>query len=170
MIIKVFWRSSAKALCFHTRPTFLVPCCMWLLFSSPKVLNGIHHESSSTGVCGAACCRVTTEFYLRFRVSNSGFISNCQFFFYWHVSTHLLGSPFPFQHDFTNRLEHQLIRDLRVADPQLSHSSAMATVQAWLKEDAGVSCTDPRAVELLQDAWTENRTCCGRSGLVAATW
>ena len=30
----------------------------------------------------------------------------------------------------------------------------MATVQAWLKEDAGVSCTDPRAVELLQDTWT----------------
>ena len=73
----------------------------------------------------------------------------------------LVWQSFPFQYDFTNRLEHQLIRDLRVADPQLSHSSAMATVQAWLKEDAGVSCTDPRAVELLQDAWTENRTCWG---------
>lgn len=142
---------------------------MWWLFSSPKVLNGIHHESSSTGVCGAACCWVTTEFYLRFRVSNSGFISNCQSFFYWHFSTHLLGSSFPVQYDFTNRLEHQLIRDLRVADPQLSHSSAMATVQAWLKEDAGVSCTDPRAVELLQDTWTENRTCWrgGQGSLVA---
>jgi len=57
-------------------------------------------------------------------------------FFYWRLRRSLL--------------EHQLIRDLRVADPQLSHSSAMATVQAWLKEDAGVSCTDPRAVELLQ--------------------
>ena len=53
----------------------------------------------------------------------------------------------------TARLEKGLIRDLRAADSAMSQPAAMATVQAWLKEDAGGSCSDRRAVELLQETW-----------------
>lgn len=57
-------------------------------------------------------------------------------FFYWRLRRSLL--------------EKGLIRDLRAADSAMSQPAAMATVQAWLKEDAGGSCSDRRAVELLQ--------------------
>jgi len=53
----------------------------------------------------------------------------------------------------TARLEKGLIRDLRAADSAMNQPVAMATVQAWLKEDAGGSCSDRRAVELLQETW-----------------
>lgn len=53
----------------------------------------------------------------------------------------------------TARLEQGLIRDLRAADSAMNQPVAMATVQAWLKEDAGGSCSDRRAVELLQETW-----------------
>lgn len=57
-------------------------------------------------------------------------------FFYWRLRRSLL--------------EKGLIRDLRAADSAMNQPVAMATVQAWLKEDAGGSCSDRRAVELLQ--------------------